>query len=305
MTGEWTKNSLTSIAPPLVHQRHSLIKPHLLNLSGSDYHIDGVIVERNLEQANTDLDSATVKVEKHFIVLHARNPANLEWTINGRHKEALFSEGDAIINPADLFVAPHWDAEVEIFLMAIDPTIVNNIATKMDCSNKIELIPRFQFQDPLLEQLVRTLSAEFESHLPPDGIYVESLTHTLIVHLISKYSVSQLKPPMVSHRLSSRKLTLIKDYINDHLEETLSLDAIANIVNLSPSHFLRLFKKSTGLAPHQYVILKRIEKAKILLCQTKMSIAEIACQTGFADQSHLTRLMRRHTGLTPKILRDK
>lgn len=79
---------------------------------------------------------------------------------------------------------------------------------------------------------------------------------------------------------------------------------IAKAVEISPSYFLTLFKQSTGMAPHQYVITRRIERAKALLTQTRLPIAEIATRTGFADQSHLTRLMRRHTGLTPKMLRD-
>jgi AraC family transcriptional regulator len=66
-----------------------------------------------------------------------------------------------------------------------------------------------------------------------------------------------------------------------------------------------LFKKSTGLAPHQYVMTRRLEKAKDLLHHTKKTIADIAIQTGFSDQSHLTRLLRRHTGLTPKEIRNR
>jgi AraC family transcriptional regulator len=80
---------------------------------------------------------------------------------------------------------------------------------------------------------------------------------------------------------------------------------LANIVGFSPSHFMALFKKSMGLAPHQYVIKQRIEKAKELLIKTPTPIAQIAYQIGFADQSHLTRLIVRHTGFTPKKIRDK
>jgi AraC family transcriptional regulator len=96
----------------------------------------------------------------------------------------------------------------------------------------------------------------------------------------------------------------VLDYIHAHLNEPLSLKTIAKVIDISPSHFLTLFKQSTGLSPHQYVIAQRIEKAKLLLRKTDLPIAEIADQTGFADQSHLTRMMRRHTGRTPKMLRD-
>jgi AraC family transcriptional regulator len=237
-------------------------------------------------------------------VIHAGNPAKLEWKINGSCKASLFSAGDAIINPAGLFVAPHWSAEVEILLLAINPARLNQLAEEMESRGRVELMPRFQFRDELLRQLACSLIAEFEQESSPDRIYVESLAHTLVAHLVRKYSVAGIKPTSARFGLPPQKLALVTDYINAHLDEALSLETIAKVADISPSYFLTLFRQSTGLAPHQYVIKQRIAKAKALLTQTKMPIAQIAYQTGFADQSHLTRLMRRHTGLTPKIFRS-
>ncbi|KGF71426.1 hypothetical protein DO97_19755 [Neosynechococcus sphagnicola sy1] len=290
---------------PSKHPQRSLIKPHLLNLSGSGSRLNGIIIERNLEQPHAGIDSATVKAAKHLIVVHARHPASLEWSVDGRRNAAVFSEGDAIVNPVGLFVAPRWDAKVELLLLAINPTLINQIAEEMDRPGKVELIPHFQFRDELLQQLIRSLNAEFEQDLPPDSVYVQSLTHTLIAHLIKKYSVAELTQSNENYGLAPRKLALVTNYINDHLGETLSLEAIAKVVQISPSHFITMFKQSTGLTPHQYVMTQRIEKAMVLLTQSRLPISDIARQTGFADQSHLTRLMRRYTGLTPKILRDK
>lgn len=305
MTGRSAEHNLTSGMQPSKHPQRSLIKPHLLNLSGSGSRLNGIIIERNLEQPHAGIDSATVKAAKHLIVVHARHPASLEWSVDGRRNAAVFSEGDAIVNPVGLFVAPRWDAKVELLLLAINPTLINQIAEEMDRPGKVELIPHFQFRDELLQQLIRSLNAEFEQDLPPDSVYVQSLTHTLIAHLIKKYSVAELTQSNENYGLAPRKLALVTNYINDHLGETLSLEAIAKVVQISPSHFITMFKQSTGLTPHQYVMTQRIEKAMVLLTQSRLPISDIARQTGFADQSHLTRLMRRYTGLTPKILRDK
>ncbi len=290
--------------PESERARRSLIKPHLFNLSGSGSTLNGVVIERNLERSNVDLDSAAVKAAKHLIVVHSANPARLEWKMDGRRKASLFAEGDAIINPVGLFVAPRWSAEVELLLLAIDPALVHQAAEEMNRTGRVELIPRFQFRDELVRQLARSLIGEFEQDLPPDRVYLESLTQTLIAHLIRKYSVAGIKPPSARYGLPPRKLARVVEYINDNLGEALSLEMIAKAVEISPSYFLTLFKQSTGMAPHQYVITRRIERAKVLLTQTRLPIAEIATCTGFADQSHLTRLMRRHTGLTPKMLRD-
>ncbi len=255
--------------------QHSLIKPHLLNLSGSGSTLNGIIIERDVEQPHSDIDSSSVKSSKHVIVVHSGNPAKLEWKIDGRHKTSLFSEGKAIINPAGLFVAPRWSDEVEILLLAINPALVNRVAEEMNCPGKVELIPRFQLRDELLRQLVCSLIAEFEQDLPPDRVYAESLTHTLIAHLVRKHSIAGIKPPSASFGLPPHKLALVTKYINEHLDEALSLEMIAKVADISPSYFVTLFKQSTGLAPHQYVMTQRIEKAKALLMQTRMPIAEM------------------------------
>src|SRR5574337_236427 len=281
----------------------SLIKPHLTNLSGSGAILDGMIIERDLEQPNSGIYRPTGHNPKHIVVLHSAHPAILEWRINGTQKKAFFSEGEAIINPAGLFVAPRWKASVELLLMAINPGLVNQIAREMGSDGHVELKPRFHFRDELLEQLAKSLIAEFEQTSPPDRVYADSLTHTLILHLIKKYSGTRIRPQTAKHGLPQRTLARVVEFIDMHLVENLSLRTIAQAAEMSPSYFLTLFKRWNGLAPHQYLIAKRIERARALLTQTKLPIVDIATQAGFADQSHLTRLMRRHTGLTPRLVR--
>jgi AraC family transcriptional regulator len=142
-----------SIVPPktephkLEGKKLSLIKPHLVNLSGSGSQLDGLIIERDLEPASFEFGSASSKAAKHALVVHSGRPATMEWKIDGRQKAALFSEGDAIVNPAGLFVPHRWNAEVEILLLAIDPAFIQRIAQEMGHSAGIELIPRVQFRN--------------------------------------------------------------------------------------------------------------------------------------------------------------
>lgn len=281
----------------------SLIKPHLKNLSGSGTKLDGMIIERDLEQSNSGIYRPTGHNPKHIVVLHSAHPATLEWRINGKQKEAFFSGGEAIINPAGLFVAPRWKAPVELLLMAINPGLVNQIAREIGSDGQVELEPRCHFRDELLEQLAKSLIAEFEQTSPADGVYADSLAHTLIVHLIKKYSGTRIRPQTARHGLPQRTLARVVEFIDAHLGEDLSLRTIAQVAEMSPSYFLTMFKRSTGLAPHQYLMAKRIDRARALLTETKLPIVDVASQVGFADQSHLTRLMRRHTGLTPRLMR--
>ena len=209
--------------------QRSLIKPNLFNLSGSGSMLNGVINECNLELPNVKLNNALGKVVKDVIVLHSGSSASLEWKIDGSHKTSLFSAGDAIINPTGLFVAPRWSAEVEILLIGIDPVLITRIAEQMKRYSGLEMIPHFQFRDELLCSLALSFIAEFEKDVPCDPVYAESLTHTLIAHLIRWYSVAGSKPLPANRGLSVHKLALVKDYINEHLSEVLSLSALAKV----------------------------------------------------------------------------
>lgn len=107
-------------------------------------------------------------------------------------------------------------------------------------------------------------------------------------------------PEPVIQGLSRHQLKQVTDYIEHHLDQDLTLSELATIAQISPSYFSALFKQSIGLAPHQFVIQRRIERAKQLLRQGKASIADIAHDLGFTHQSHLSRHFKRLVGVTPK-----
>ena len=91
----------------------------------------------------------------------------------------------------------------------------------------------------------------------------------------------------------------MRDYVEAHLDEDLSLTVLADIACLSPYHFSRSFKLALGIGPHCYVRRRRLERAKTLMRRTNRPFAWVAQEAGFADQSHLTSIFRRETGVTP------
>lgn len=90
------------------------------------------------------------------------------------------------------------------------------------------------------------------------------------------------------------------DYIHHNLAEDISLEALAQHVEMSQYHFSRLFKEATGLAPYQFVMRCRVERAKELILHRELNIAEIAYLVGFNSQSNFTQNFKRFTGVTPK-----
>jgi AraC family transcriptional regulator len=159
---------------------------------------------------------------------------------------------------------------------------------------------RFEFhvslQDPLLSQLVTTLADETEGGFA-DRILVQSLGTALCIRL-ARHFVEHLPLP-TSKGLSPERLRRVRDYVEAHLDEDLSLTALADIACLSPYHFSRSFKEAAGVGPQRYVIQRRLERAKTLMRRTHETLAQIAQEAGFADQSHLTSIFRREMGVTP------
>jgi transcriptional regulator GlxA family with amidase domain len=100
-------------------------------------------------------------------------------------------------------------------------------------------------------------------------------------------------------RLAPWQLKRVTEFIGANLAETLQLSDLAALSGLSTSHFGRAFKGSTGLPPHRWHLRLRIERARAMLTDAGASLADVACATGFADQSHFTRVFSRTVGMSP------
>lgn len=161
-------------------------------------------------------------------------------------------------------------------------------------------LPQLMFQDGRALQCARLLAAECDSAEPLGGLYGEGLTLALLG------AIFQRQPPQKATGLAPSQLRLVLDFMHEHLEEPLSLLQLAGLVDLSSSQFSRLFKASTGVSPHRYHLNSRIGRAQDLLLTKGQSLSEVALSTGFADQSHLSRVFKRATGVTPAAwLKDR
>jgi AraC family transcriptional regulator len=133
----------------------------------------------------------------------------------------------------------------------------------------------------------------------------QSLSQILCLHLYRRYGGSDRRTMKVGPApgLRSRESGLIEDYISAHMSEHITLDALAGIAGMSSHQLLRAFPRSFGMTPAQYVIEKRLRRARRLLLTTDQDITSISLETGFASHSHLTTTFKNHTGLTPKEFR--
>ncbi|MGF1481542.1 MAG: helix-turn-helix domain-containing protein [Cyanophyceae cyanobacterium] len=230
------------------------------------------------------------------ILVDLPTPAQAERSIDGQFRRERVAEGDILVIPAHTWNRSEWNVPGGAVLISFETAKFIQSADEAEIS--AELVPHFATPDPLVHQIGLALKGALTNYRPASRLYADTLTSTLIVHLLQHYSAQMPQLPAYSGGLLAGKLRQVVDYINAHLDQDLSLRELAAVTGISPHYFSQLFKQSTGVTPHQYVIRCRIERAKVLL--KKLPISEVATEVGFSDQSHLHRHFKRLVGVTPK-----
>lgn len=199
------------------------------------------------------------------------------------------------------------DRASTILLISVAPALLAAAAARTGLAGEpLDLALHFPLRDPKLEHLAWAFEAELRSEPPGESIdplYGDSLAMAMAAHLLRQYRASATRGAATDGGLLPRQLKRVTEHIEAHVDRRLALAELAAVAGVSASHFKSLFKRSTGLPVHQYVIRRRVERARLLLLEPSASIADVAAQTGFANQSHLARWMRRVAGVTPTALR--
>jgi AraC family transcriptional regulator len=180
--------------------------------------------------------------------------------------------------------------------------LVQTIAIRLD-GKGIELVPHLPADDPLCTHMNLVLQTALAAEGVAGRLYAEALADALAAHFLRRYAGCRPDVQEGSGGLPPATLRRTLAYIEAHLEEALSLAALADVVQMSPSHFAHHFKQATGQTPHHYVIARRIARAQHLLAETDLPLSAIGPQVGWKDQSYFTALFRKHLAMTPKAYR--
>jgi AraC family transcriptional regulator len=165
-----------------------------------------------------------------------------------------------------------------------------------------QLPPRLEFDDPLLRadlQRFQALLSDPSLDLPG---YAEALIEVLGFDLFRSVAV-RARHPLAAGALSPHQVQLVTEYIDAHLSERPRISDLAALVSLTRYHFIRSFKQAVGMPPHQFMIGRRVERAKEMLANQEQTVASVAEQTGFGTPVQLTRAFRRVVGSTPSEFR--
>lgn len=220
-----------------------------------------------------------------------------------QHLAYRLQGGEACFCPANTTHWTKWDEPLSFTVITFELDLFTCISRQISSCDRPLLKPQWQVFDPTIQVIVQALKADLIANCPAGKLYGESFGTALAVHLLKHFAVIPLSSNYYVDVLSSRKKQDVLDFIEAHLDQNMSLDDLANIAGISKYYFCRLFKQTTGIPPHQYIVRRRIEKAKELLKCSNLTTVEIALECGFAHHSHLSRHFKRLVGVSPQKFR--
>ena len=272
---------------------------------------DGLVVRAYHEPTEMEIWIGPALLDT-TLVLVTRGAMRMEQRrMNGPWQTMYARQGDLFLRPGGL--GPYevrWKGltpgPLQTLHLHLRRELMTRIAQEVigNDPTRLVLAERVGFQDPVLAQIGFALRDELARQNPAGRLYAETAAQMLAVHLLSRYSSVGGAVRVPTQGLTRHQMGRVSDFIQAHLSQDLSLEILARQIGLSPYHFARLFRQTTGESPHQYVLRRRVEWAERLLEETDMPLADVALECGFANQSHLTQVFKRYRGLTPRACRQ-
>jgi AraC family transcriptional regulator len=290
-----------AVAPLTAVDVHgSLLRPqHRILATSQDLNWSSLYASRQVEQP---YHGKFMAHNSHFLVLHLTGPVTIEREMAGGTTRARVRPGGMFLMPAGRDFGVKLDSRLETLHLYVPDRLLREAAAEL-CKgdpDTIEIVPRLGDYDPRLESLGLSCCKMLEEEV--GDYFADGLARWIAAQLVMSHSCGQRRPEPRGNGLTSGQLRKISSFIEERLEETLNIEDIAAAVGLNPIHFSRQFKRSTGKPPYQFVIEKRVERARELLA-ADMPIAQVAAAAGFSHQEHLTRVFGRQTGMTPGAYR--
>jgi AraC family transcriptional regulator len=235
----------------------------------------------------------------HFINLLIQGTINAQWTIGGKTRRAEHTPGTIYLLPAGTRDSLIWSGPSTRIVLVMEPRFLARSLEETAHLNDVELLTQLTLRDRHLQSLMLALHADLEDGSPAGPLYGESLAVALGHYLIRRHSSRTGSAGPSRGGMPSVRLNRVVDFINQNLAREIRLYELANVAGMSLNYFCEQFRETTGLTAHQYVLKRRIQRAKQFLHNPDFTVAMVTAATGFTDQSHFTKVFRRLVGVTP------
>lgn len=276
--------------------------PTLSSLSSKEAGWDGIAME-----SFSDVPPVAIPDHEHpthFINLLIKGNITAEWTVGGKTGIADHGPGTIYMLPAGTRDRLTWSGTTSRIVLVMEPRFLTRSMEQTAHLHDLELIPQWNLRDRHIQSLILALHADLQDGSPAGPLYGESLAVALGHYLIRRHSTRiGRSATSIQGEMPSVRLNRVVEFMNENLARDLRLSELAQVAGMSPHYFCQLFKQSTGYTAYQYVLRQRIDRAKQYLRDPKITLAVASAATGFADQSHFTKVFRRMVGLTPTQFR--
>jgi AraC family transcriptional regulator len=242
--------------------------------------------------------------ENHLVSVQASAGANLYQRRCGHETQKNLAKGEVIVTPAGEPKIWRRAGEGIVLVLEIKASFLDSVLAHATgrSGTRAELRDNFGVHDPFVESCAHVLCDELRGDRLGGRMYAEATITQLALHMLRQYGTVNA-PPESAVRISAHKLRQAKDYVEENLAEDLTIQAIARVAGMSPFHFAHAFSAAEGMPPHQYVMRRRLHKAKSLLRTTDLTLMEIAQRVGYANASHFCVAFQKLTQVPPSAYR--
>jgi AraC family transcriptional regulator len=239
------------------------------------------------------------------------------YCLRGVNRVARRIEGEAAarvvdFRPRQLALLPsHAPAEfrvsgqADVLVVYLRGAMLRAVADRLfgASTRPLHFEPAMSFRDSLLEQFCLTLAEALYRQRADSGRYIDVIAESAAAHCLTRYGRGSARAASPAAPEAETALRLARAYVDEHLDGDLGLEALAAAAGLTPAGLKRLLAEAEGETPKQWVIRRRIERAREMLAGTDLALSEIALRAGFASQSHLCVMFKREVGRTPRDFR--
>ncbi|MEO6788479.1 MAG: AraC family transcriptional regulator, partial [Chthoniobacteraceae bacterium] len=231
-------------------------------------------------------------------------PLRSDVVVDGKVRKVVYRSGEGRLTPAGRPVSFRWTGEVQVLMLGFEPWFLERVAAELGGSSAllgVTNVRKLPANHPACA-LMRTLVGELDAP-PGASAVVEGVARSVAVHLLREFS--QLPARKAADAAPPVAVLRAVELMRRRMVEPISLEELADAAELSPFHFARQFKLATGHPPHDYLIRLRVDRAQELMRRERgWTMAAVAQDAGFSDQSHMARHFKRVLGVTPRQFAD-
>lgn len=247
-------------------------------------------------------------IDHHLLVVHLSGPARVTGVIDNKRHSRVVPPGGLAFWPGGMPFGVELERQIYSLHIYIDAEVMADVGRSFGVTrtDRHWLRPLFAETDELLERLAIEAWNTAQAGYSDSELYADQIARSMAARLlwVGRHGFPTIpEAGRLDGGLSKPQLRRLEDYVEANLDKNLHLESLSEVVGLSVSHFSRQFKSSSGKTPHQFVLQRRLDRAKRLLGNTAMPIAEIALECGFSHQEHLTHIFKRHLATTPAEFR--